>query len=371
MDDVLDFLRYLLGLLSIPILVLLNSFFVAAEFALVAVRRTKVEEMVKKGRVGATAVRKAVSRLDDAIAATQLGITLASLALGWVGEPAVAHLIEPLFRFLPISWADLASHSFSAVLAFSLITFLHVVIGELAPKALALQRPDEISLFVASPLLLFAKITRPAILLMNGVGNWIVRRLGFKPVSGHQMVHSVEELTLLVEETRRAGVLPADQAEYLRNVFRLSSKCVCDIVVPLEQIAALEVHTSEEKILEAVREGAHTRMPVYDGDFNHIIGIVNTKDLFYLFSLRGVIALVDALYPPLFFPPNMSVAEALREFRRQKRQMAVVRDNSGHVFGIVTLEDVLEEIVGEIEDEHDLPQNGRSREQPKVQSAAP
>jgi CBS domain containing-hemolysin-like protein len=361
-------LRYIFGLLSIPVLVLLNSFFVAAEFALVAVRRTKVEEMVKKGRIGATAVRKAVSHLDDAIAATQLGITLASLALGWIGEPAVEHFLAPLFRLLPIAWSDLASHSVSAALAFTFITFLHVVIGELAPKALALQRPDEISLYVAPPLLLFARITRPAILLMNGVGNWVVRRLGFHPVTGHQMVHSVEELSLLVEETRRAGMLPADQAEYLRNVFRLSSKCVCDIVVPREKVEALEVHASEEKVLEAVREGAHTRMPVYDTNFDNIIGILNAKDLFYLFSLRGVIALVDAIYPPLFFPPKMSVAVALREFRRQKRQMAVVKDSNGYVLGIVTLEDVLEEIVGEIEDEHDISRNGLNEKQ-KMQSS--
>jgi CBS domain containing-hemolysin-like protein len=363
MDDALSLLREILGLLSVPLLVLLNSFFVAAEFALVAVRRTKVEEMIKKKRAGAEAVKRAVSHLDGAIAATQLGITLASLALGWVGEPAIAHLFEPLLQWLPVNWINLASHSLSAIIAFTTITFLHVVIGELAPKALALQRPDEISLLVASPLLIFAQITRPAILLMNGVGNWVVRRLGFKPVSGHQMVHSVEELSLLVEETRQAGVLAADQAEYLHNVFRLSTKCVCDIVVPPEKVAALEVHAPEEKILEAVREGAHTRMPVYDRDFDHVIGIVNTKDLFYLFSLRGVVVLHDALYKPLYFPPNMSVAVALREFKRQKKQMAVVKDNAGHVLGIVTLEDIIEEIVGDIEDEHDLPRNGRPEQQ--------
>jgi CBS domain containing-hemolysin-like protein len=355
-----------LGLLSVPLLVLLNSFFVAAEFALVAVRRTKVEEMIKKKRAGAEAVRKAVSRLDDAIAATQLGITLASLSLGWVGEPAIARLLEPILQVLPVQWVKLASHSLSAIIGFTTITFLHVVIGELAPKALALQRPDEISLLVASPLLIFAKIARPVIVLMNGAGNWVVRLLGFKPVSGHQMVHSVEELGLLVEETRQAGGLSPDQAEYLRNVFRLSSKSVCDIVVPREKVAALEVHASEEKILEAVREGAHTRMPVYDRDFDRIVGIVNTKDLFYLFSLRGVVVLQDALYKPLYFPANMSVAVALREFKRQKKQMAVVKDNSDHVLGIVTLEDVIEEIVGDIEDEHDQPRNGRP-EQQKVQ----
>jgi CBS domain containing-hemolysin-like protein len=371
MDDALSLLREILGLLSVPLLVLLNSFFVAAEFALVAVRRTKVEEMIRKKRAGAEAVKRAVSHLDGAIAATQLGITLASLALGWIGEPAIASLLDPLLSLLPVQWVDTASHSFSAIIAFTTITFLHVIIGELAPKALALQRPDEISLLVASPLLIFAKITRPAIVLMNGVGNWVVRQLGFKPVSGHQMVHSVEELSLLVEETRQAGVLPADEAEYLRNVFRLSSKCVCDIVVPPEKVAALEIHASEEEILVAVREGAHTRMPVYDRDFNHIVGIVNTKDLFYLFSLRGVVVLHDALYKPFYFSPSLSVAAALREFKRQKKQMAVVKDNDGHVLGIVTLEDVIEEIVGDIEDEHDLPRNNRPEnskpEQQKMQ----
>jgi CBS domain containing-hemolysin-like protein len=358
MQTLAELIRTFLGALSIPLLVLLNAFFVAAEFALVAVRRTRVEEMVKQGRSGAMAVRQAVSHLDDAIAATQLGITLASLALGWIGEPAVAHLIEPVFQKLPGAWSELASHSFSAALSFTFITFLHVVIGELAPKAIALQRPDQVALVIAAPLLLFSKIMRPAIVAMNGVGNWIVRRLGFEPVSGHQMVHSVEELSLLVEETRRAGVLPRDQAEYLRNVFRLSAKSVGEIVVPREKVAALELHASEEEVLEAVREGAHTRMPVYDRDFDHIVGIINTKDLFYLFSLRGVVTLIDALYPPVRFPAKMSVALALREFRRQKKHLAVVSDEHGRSLGIITLEDVMEEIVGEIEDEHDAQKEG-------------
>lgn len=361
MQTLAEIIRNLLGALSIPLLVLLNAFFVAAEFALVAVRRTRVEEMINQGRSGALAVRQAVSHLDDAIAATQLGITLASLALGWIGEPAVSHLIEPLFQHLPGTWSELASHSLSAALSFTFITFLHVVIGELAPKAIALQRPDDVALVIAAPLLLFAKIARPVVLMMNGVGNWIVRRLGFEPVSGHQMVHSVEELSLLVEETRRAGVLPPDQAKYLRNVFRLSSKSVGEIVVPREKVAALELHASEEEVLEAVREGAHTRMPVYDVEFDHVVGIINTKDLFYLFSLRGVVTLIDAMYPPVRFPAKMSVALALREFRRQKKHLAVVSDEYGRSLGIITLEDVMEEIVGEIEDEHDAPE-GASRD---------
>ena len=167
---------------------------------------------------------------------------------------------------------------------------------------------------------------RPFIAVMNAIGNGVVRLLGFEPVSGHQMVHSVEELGLIIEETRRAGVLPRDQAEYVRNVFRLPAKRVRDCLVPRERMAALELHMPEERILEEVRDGAHTRMPVYDGDLDNIVGIVNTKDLFHLFSLRGMVVLDDAMYPPIFVDPDRPISEVLRQFRRQRRPMAVVRD---------------------------------------------
>ena len=169
-------------------------------------------------------------------------------------------------------------------------------------------------------------MTRPFITVMNGMGNSVVRLLGFEPVSGHQMVHSVEELALIIEETRRAGVLPRDQAEYVRNVFRLPAKRVRDCLVPRERMAALELHMPEEKMLEAVREGAHTRMPVYDGELDNIVGIVNTKDLFHLFSLRGMVVLDDAMYPPIFVDPDRPISEVLRQFRRERRPMAIVRD---------------------------------------------
>jgi CBS domain containing-hemolysin-like protein len=341
------------GLLAVPLLVLLNAFFVAAEFALVAVRRTRVDEMVNQRRVGATAARYAIAHLDDAIAATQLGITLASLALGWIGEPVVARLLVPVFSFLPESGSWIAAHSVATFLAFCAITFLHVILGELAPKAIALQKPDAVSLWVAQPLLWFSTVMRPAIALMNGAGNGVVRLLGFKSISGTQMVHTVEELALIIEETRQAGVLPRDQAEYVRNVFRLPAKKVRDCLVPLEKMAALELHMPEQKILQQVRAGAHTRMPVYDGHVDNIVGIVNTKDLFHLFSLRGMVVLDDAMYPPLFVDPERPISEVLRQFRRERRPMAVVRDAQGKTLGLITLEDIVEEIVGEIEDEHD------------------
>jgi putative hemolysin len=322
---------------------------------LVAVRRTRVEEMVNARWVGALAVRQAITNLDDTIASTQLGITLASLGLGWIGEPVVVRIITPALQWMPDPWLFFSKHGIGVGVSFTLITFLHVILGELAPKAISLQRPDKIALIVSPPLLIFSKVMRPFIAVMNGTGNWVVRLLGFEPVQGHQMLHSVDELALLIEETRRAGVLPRDQAEYVHNVFRLPEKKVRDCLVPREQMACLELHMPEEQVLEAVREGAHTRMPVYDGDPQNIVGIVNTKDLFYLFSVRGMVVLDDAMYPPTFVDPDRPISEVLRHFRRTRRPMAIVRDREGAIMGMITLEDIIEEIVGEIEDEHDLP----------------
>jgi putative hemolysin len=343
------------GLLCIPALVLLNAFFVAAEFALVALRRTQIEELVTLKVPGARAVQNAMDRLDHSIAATQLGITLASIALGWVSEPALAHVLGPVFAGLGDLWGDTAAHSLAVGLAFFLITFMHVVFGEFVPKSVALQSADRTALWVTRPFLVFVRLTRPLILLINVTGNGVLRLLGYQPASGAEMVHSVEELALLIEDTEEAGILDPEQADMVQNVFRLSNKRVRDCLVPRDKMAALELTTPGDKVLEAVRRGAHTRMPVYEGQLDNIVGIVNTKDLFYLFSLRGVAVLEDALYPALFLKPDETVATALRLFRNAHRPMAVVRDQDGRVLGLVTLEDILEEIIGDIEDEHDRP----------------
>jgi CBS domain containing-hemolysin-like protein len=311
--------------------------------------------MVNNRWVGAIAVRHAIHNLDDAIAATQLGITLASLALGWIGEPVVVKIVNPALWWVTDTWQYITKHGIGVGVAFVMITFLHVILGELAPKAIALQRPDQVALLVSPPLLVFSKVMRPFIAVLNGAGNLVVRLLGFEPVKGHQMLHSVEELALLIEETRRAGVLPRDQAEYVYNVFRLPEKRVRDCMVARERMACLELHMPEEQVLAAVRDGAHTRMPVYDHDPQNIVGIVNTKDLFYLFSVRGMVVLDDAMYPPTYVDPDRPISEVLRHFRRTRRPMAIVRDREGVILGMITLEDIIEEIVGEIEDEHDLP----------------
>jgi CBS domain containing-hemolysin-like protein len=343
------------GLLLIPALVILNGLFVAAEFALVSVRKTRIEELLKRGVKAARSVEVAMNRLDRSIATTQLGITLASIGLGFVGEPALAALLEPLADYLPENWRGTATHSVATLLAFLLITFLHVVFGELIPKSLALETADRTSQWLSGPLNVFARLSRPLILLMNGTANFILRRLGFHAASGEEMVHSVEELLLLIEDTEEAGILDPDQAIFVQNVFHLSNKRVADCLVPRDKMAALELNTPPDKVLEAVRSGAHTRMPVYEGEIDNIVGIVNTKDLFFLFSLQGVVILQDALYPPLFLKPQESMANALRLFRRARRPMALVRDENDKIHGLITLEDVLEEIVGDIEDEHDRP----------------
>jgi CBS domain containing-hemolysin-like protein len=342
------------GLLSLPVLIAMNAFFVAAEFSLVAVRKTRVEEMVSRGVKGAGFVQSAIEHLDRSIAATQLGITLSSIALGFFAEQALASALTGIFQTLPEPWDWIAKHSIASAIAFAIITFLHVVGGELIPKSLALMSPTRIAMVVAGPLMVFALVTRPLILIMNGTGNMILRWFGARPAM-ETLVHSVEELALLIEDTEEAGMLDPDQAELVQNVFALTNKKVADCMIPREKMAALELATPPAKVLEAMREGAHTRMPVYDRDPDNIVGVVNTKNLFYLFSLHGVVILEDAIYPALFLKPDEDIANALRLFRKAKRPMAVVRTEEGKVVGLVTLENILEEIVGDIEDEHDKP----------------
>jgi CBS domain containing-hemolysin-like protein len=345
----------LLELLSVPALVALNGFFVAAEFSLVSLRRTKIEEMVQRGVSGAKAVDVATVKLDRTIAATQLGITLASIILGWVAEPPLVRLIEPIFAIVPAGWHGPAIHTVATGLALLLVTFMHVVFGEFIPKSLALQTAEGTALWVAKPLNAFARLTAPLTAVMGGTGNAVLRLFGFRPASGEESVHSIEELRLLIEDTEEAGLLDEDQAEFVQNVFMLSNKKVRECMVPREKMAALDVNTPPDKVLDAVRQGAHTRMPVYDGALNNIVGVVNTKDLFYLFSLRGIVLLEDALYPATFLPPDEDMASALRLLQRSRRPLALVRDENDKILGLITLEDVLEEIVGEIEDEHDRP----------------
>ncbi len=345
----------LLGLVSIAALILANAYFVATEFALVAVRRTQVELWVQAGRRGARAASEAIANLDDAIAATQLGITAASIGLGFVGEPVLARLIAPSLGALGFE-SRAAVHSLAIALAFSIITFLHVVVGELAPKALALDRPGSVALACAQPLLVFGRVFRPILRIMNGAGNALVRAFGVEPLGKTHAVHSPEELSLLVSEAREAGAIRPYAGRILGNVFRLTTRTVCDVMVPRERVRAVDRRIGIDALLELLRETGFTRLPVYDGDLDHIVGILHSKDLFHVLAQEHVVILEDAIRPVAIFAPELSIVDALRQFRRGRRHLAVVRQQAaGPLLGICTFEDVLEEIVGQIEDEHDEP----------------
>lgn len=346
-------LSIILGLLSVVVCIALNAFFVAAEFSLVTIRHTWVEELSKTGHKGAVHVKNAIAKLDDVIAATQLGITVASIALGWLGEPAVAKLIEPTLVSL-ISWHHAAAHTIATVIAFSAITFFHVVIGELAPKAVALGQPEKTALFTARPLLMFRNAFRPLIVAMNGVGNFIVRKLGFVPAGEGARIHSVGEIKQLVEETEGAGDLDPTSARIVGRALSLTSKRIGDVMVPKERIAALDLEMSDREIVERLWKMQYTRMPVWSRRRGRFIGIANVKLLLLQYARSGHIRLRDAIYLPLTLPHSAPIPNALRVFRKRKQHLAFVASDDGKQIGIVTLEDVLEEMVGAIDDELDV-----------------
>lgn len=352
----------LLGLIAVVVLVALNGFFVAAEFSLVGARRTRLAQLAKEGHAGAIAAEQATEHLDSYIAATQLGITLASLGLGWIGEPAVSHVIEPILAaILPHEMVETVVPAIGIAIGFSVVTVLHIVMGELVPKSIALQRPESTSIIVARPTALFLRIFRPIIWLMNGVGNSIVRMLGFHAVDGHAQVHSAEELEMLVQSSREAGLLQANEEQLLRRVFDFSDLHVREIMQPRVDVDALPLDTSFQELLQHIATEQHTRYPIYDDDIDHIAGILHVKDLFnLLFSNPQLLAgdakafdLKSLLREPLFVPGTLSVDQLLEQMQKTQTQFAVVIDEYGGMAGVATMEDIVEELVGEVQDEFD------------------
>jgi CBS domain containing-hemolysin-like protein len=344
----------LFGLIAIPVLIAVNGFFVAAEYALVAVRMTRIEELVQQGVWRARSVATAKTRLDRSIAATQLGITLASIALGAVGESVLATILGPVLTFIPEGIEPLTRHSVATFLSIAGITYVHVILGEQIPKMIVIRSPDRIALRTAWFVNGFAVATGPVVRLMNATTNLLLRALGFSRSEMSPQAASVEELRMLVEDTQEAGLIEHDTATFVQNVFRLTNKTVRDCMIPREKMDALEVHTPTSKVLAVVRRSGHTRLPVYDGQIENIVGILNTKHLFSLITLGHVVILEDVLYPATFIEPDEPVSVALRLFKKTRRPMVIVRDADKKVVGMLTLEDVLEEIVGDIQDEHDV-----------------
>lgn len=337
------------------LLVLANAFFVAAEFSLVSVRKTRVSELVSQGRAGARWVQLAIENPDRVIAATQLGITLASLGLGWLGEPALSHLLLPVVQLFPGEIQSEVSHSISAAIAFTLITFLHVVVGELAPKSIALQNPEKTSIFVARPTVLTERIFKPAIWLMNGTGNLLLRLLGVKPASGHEMVHSVEEMKMIVTASAEEGVMETEESDMLHAVFDFGALLVRQVMIPRTEITGVEADASLDEVIQVVTQTTYTKLPVYDNDLDQILGILHVKDLLRVLSQHTGEAFNARLLlrEPLYVPETLPVNELLHKFRQQHQHIAIVMDEYGGTAGLVTLEDLLEEIVGEVSDPFD------------------
>ena len=337
-------------LVAVLALVFANGFFVAAEFALVTVRKTRVDQLIAEGNRRARTVRRALTDPDSYIAATQLGITMASLGLGWIGEPALAHLIEPLFaRVLPPQGAVASAHTLAIAIAFAIITALHIVLGELAPKTIALQHPEHTSLWVAKPTELFMRVFWPFIALLNGMGRAAVNALGLRAPSGHSLVHSEEELKMLVTASQEAGVLEEQEEQMLHRVFGFGDLTAGQVMVPRTEMASIFAGAILAEVISAVEKATHTCFPVYRENPDDIVGVVHIKDLFNAVASPTEEFSVAALArEALTVPETMKADELLAEMQRRRTHHAIVIDEYGGTAGLVTFEGLMSRIVGEV-----------------------
>ena len=342
-----------LNLVIVVLLVLANGFFVASEFALVGVRKSRIETLAKSGDGRAKRLLPLLNNLNGYISATQLGITLASLALGWIGEPAIAHLLEAPLRG---RISETLLHTIAFAIAFSIITFLHIVLGELAPKTLALERAEKTALAIALPMQLFYRVFRWPIQMLDWAGTRTVRLFGLHPSSGHASIYTEEELRQLIDISHASGHLQADEQRLINRVFDFTDAQVREAMVPRTAVAALPVTATLDETKKAFRGFGYSRLPVFEGTLDNVVGVLVRRDLEPFldqtrsaaeFNLRGLI------HTPHFIPAAARLGSALKQMQAKRMHLAFVVDEHGGLEGIVTLEDLLEEIVGEINDEFD------------------
>ncbi|RLL40597.1 HlyC/CorC family transporter [Oceanobacillus piezotolerans] len=341
------------NLTMVAILILISSFFVAAEFAIVRMRRSKVDQLVAQGKPGARAVDKVISDLDGYLAACQLGITVTSLGIGWLGEPAVAHLIEPVFASLGLSEVIISTLSF--IVGFGIITFLHVVIGELAPKSFSIQKTEAVSLLVSPVLIIFNKIMYPFIWALNGASRFLVGLFGLPPATESGEVYSEEEVRSILSTSYKSGEISSTEIGYLNNVFDFDERVAKEVMVPRTEIVCIYNDNTYEENVDILKKEKYTRYPVAEEDKDRIIGVINTKELFHDFLNESQKEdYKEYIKPIVHVAESIPVNEVLKKMQKEHSYMAIVVDEYGGTAGLLTVEDIIEEIFGDIHDELDI-----------------
>jgi len=341
-----------LKLLLSVLFLLLNAFFVAHEFVIVKVRKTQVAEWMRKGLPGVWFVQHALQHMNDYLSANQLGITIASLGLGWLGEPAVAALLHPWFVATGLESPQVV-HGFSFGVAFALISSFHIVVGEIAPKNLAIRIPEKLIFWVAPPMFVFYVLFYPACKCLNFLSDHLLAKLGFPTHVKEGLTYTRDELKMILEASGRQGDLSEDEARWLRRIFRFGQTLVREVMIPRTEMVAVSVSDPVERIVDKAVEEGFSRLPVYQDHYDNIVGILYVKDLLNIWRDRNLIIIQDTMRPPWFVPETKKVSELLREFQKGRHHMAIVVDEFGGTAGLVTLEDLIEEIVGDIRDEYD------------------
>lgn len=335
------------NLFFVILLVFLNGFFVAAEFAIVKVRSTRIEQL--KGKRAAVA-RKVIANLDAYLSATQLGITLASLGLGWIGEPAIAKMIEPALKYFNIP--EWGIHAISFGISFSIITFLHIVLGEMAPKSLAIRQAEKTTLWTATPLNWFYTIFKPFIFVLNGTANLFLKMLGID-MNENQQAHTEEEIRMLLAQSHKSGVIDQTELTLFDNVFEFTERVAREIMVPRVKMDCLYLDSSFEENYRIIKETNHTRFPLCGVDKDDIKGIIHIRDVYEKMIEGNTPDLMELVRPMIIIPETMELKELLKNLQKNKAEMAIVVDEFGGTAGLVTTEDIIEEIFGEIQDEFD------------------
>ncbi|MBM6617087.1 hemolysin family protein [Bacillus suaedaesalsae] len=341
------------NLIMLAILIALTAFFVASEFAIVKIRGTKIDQLIAEGNKNAIAAKHVVTNLDEYLSACQLGITITALGLGFLGEPTVGHMLEPLFIQFNIS--ESVAKILSFAVAFAIVTFLHVVIGELAPKTVAIQKAEGVTLAFAKPLMIFYKLMFPFIKILNGSARLLIGAFGLKPVSEHEISHSEEELRLILSESYKSGEINQSEYKYVSNIFAFDDRIAKEIMVPRTEFVAFEKTLTVMDCIDIVSEENYTRYPIFDGDKDNIIGMVNMKEVLtdYVNGKNQKAVIEEYVRPVVQVIESIPIKELFVKMQKERVHMAILIDEYGGTAGLVTIEDILEEIVGEIRDEFD------------------